>query len=191
MKTIKIALLATATVLLTAFTTLDIWNSDPAHSEVGFSITHLGISDVSGTFNDFKATINSKKEDFSDAVVEATINVASIDTRIEARDKHLTSADFFEAEKYRTITFKSTEIKKAAKDKYKLTGDLTAKGITKTVTLDLVYRGIAENPAAKKSMAGFKLTGKIKRTDFGIGSDFPSALLSDDVAITINTEFSK
>lgn len=191
MKTIKIALVATATILLTAFTTLKEWHSDPAHSEIGFSITHLGISDVSGTFNDFKATINSDKPDFSDAVVEATINVASINTRVDARDQHLRSADFFEVEKYPTITFKSTNIKKAGNDKYKLIGNLTVKDITKPVTLDLTYRGTAENPAAKKTAAGFKLTGTIKRTDFGIGSSFPVALLGDNITISINTEFNQ
>lgn len=188
MKTIKIAVFVAATVLMTAFTTLKEWHSDPAHSAVAFTITHLGISDVMGTFNDFTATIHSEKADFSDAIVEATINVASVNTRVEARDKHLKSVDFFEADKYPTITFKSTAIKKVGNNKYKLTGNLKMKGITKPVTLDLTYRGTAENPSAKKTMAGFKLSGMVKRTDFGIGSSFPTALLSDEVALSINTE---
>lgn len=190
MKQIKIGLVATTAFILMAFTTLKTFNADPAHSEVGFSITHLGISDVTGTFRDFKATINSEKEDFSDAVVEATVNVASIDTRVEARNEHLKSADFFDVAKYPEMTFKSTALKKAGTNKYKITGNLTIKGITKPVTLDLTYRGSAENPASKKTASGFKLSGMIKRTDFGIGSGFPSPVLSDEVAININAEFS-
>lgn len=179
-----------AVLFLTAFTTQQsIWESDSPHSELGFSITHLGISDISGTFNDFTATVNSSKEDFSDAVIEATINVASINTRVTYRDDHLKGPDFFDVEKYPQITFKSTGIKSAGKDKYKLTGELTAKGITKKVELDLVYRGTVENPQSKKPTAGFKLSGTVKRSDFGIGTAFPAPLLSDEVQININTEF--
>ena len=174
---------------LTAFTIQNLWKSDKGHSELGFSITHLGISDVSGTFNEFEATISSSKEDFSDAVVEATINVGSISTRIGDRDAHLKGPDFFDVEKYPEITFKSTSIKSVGDGKYKLTGDLTAKGITKTVEMDLNYRGTVENPMTKKPTAGFKLSGTIKRSDHGIGSGFPAPLLSDEVEIMVNAEF--
>lgn len=189
MKRLQLAIIASATVLLTAFTTANLWNSDPAHTDLGFSIGHLGISDVTGSFNEFTATINSTKADFSDAVIEASINAASVDTRVEARDQHLKSADFFDVEKYPAITFKSTSLKKAGKNKYKVTGDLTAKGITKEVVLDLTYRGSVEHPQSQKMTAGFKLKGEIKRSDFGIGTNFPAPMLSDEVAITINGEF--
>src|SRR5688500_10114709 len=102
---------------LTAFTTLNTaWTNDDAHSQLGFTVKHLGIADVSGTFYDFDAKITSTKPDFSDAVVELTAKTASIDTRVEDRDKHLKSADFFNAEKYPTMSFKSTSVKKAGKD---------------------------------------------------------------------------
>lgn len=189
MKRLKSAIIVAATILLTAFTSASLWNADPAHSEVGFSIGHLGISDVSGGFNDFTATLHSSKADFSDAVIEASIRVASIDTRIEARDQHLKSADFFEADKYPAITFKSTRLKSSGKDKYKVTGNLTVKGITKEIDMDLVYRGTIEHPASKKQTAGFTMSGTVKRSDFGIGTGFPAPMLSDAVKITINGEF--
>lgn len=189
MKKTGLVLSVFAVLLLTAFTTQQsIWKVDNPHSELRFSITHMGISDISGTFNDFTASISTNKEDFSDAVIEATINVASLNTRVEFRDNHLKGPDFFDAEKFPTITFKSTAIKSAGKDKYKLTGDLTAKDITKKVELDLVYRGMVENPQTKKQTAGFKLTGTINRLDFGIGTGFPAPLLSNEVQININTE---
>lgn len=186
----KTGLFATAFALIvfTAFTFRALWTSDPAHSEFGFSIVHMGISDVSGTFNDFTATVNSSKEDFSDAVVEATIKTASIDTRVEMRDNHLKSGDFFEVEKFPEMTFKSTAIKKVGENTYELTGDVTAKGITKEVKMELTYRGSVVNPQTQKTSAGFKLTGTLKRSDFGIGSGFPEPMLSDEVQIEVNAE---
>lgn len=189
MRSLKLAIIVSAAMLLGASTTANLWNADPAHTEVGFSIRHLGISDISGGFNEFTATINSSEADFSDAEIEASINVASIDTRIEARDEHLRSADFFEAEKYPAITFKSTNLKSVGKDKYKVTGNLTMKGITKEVVMDVVYGGSVEHPASKKQTAGFKMTGVLKRSDFGIGTNFPAPMLSDEVTVAINGEF--
>ena len=189
MKKTGLILSVFAMLVLTAFTAQNVWKVDKAHAEVGFSITHMGISDVSGTFDDFEATIKSEKEDFSDARVEAVINVASINTRIETRDEHLKGATFFDVEKYPRITFKSTAIHETGKGKYKLTGDLTAKGITKKIELDLTYRGTVENPQSQKPSAGFKLSGAIKRSDFGIGAAIPAPVLSDEVQVTINAEF--
>ena len=135
---------------------LNTWKSDPPHSQLGFTVTHLGIADVSGTFNNFDVTVISSKKDFSDAVFELTAEVGSIDTRVEQRNNHLKSADFFEVEKYPTMKFKSTSIEKAGKDKYKLSGNLTIRDITKPVTMDLVYRGTIENPQSKATPAGFR-----------------------------------
>lgn len=186
----KLTIIFSAVLLLTAFTTLDgIWKNDDPHSQLGFTVTHLGIADVSGTFNDFDVTVKSSKPDFSDAVFELSANVASIDTRVEARDNHLKSADFFDAEKYPVLSFKSTGIKKAGKDKYKLTGNLTLHGITKQVTMDLVYNGTVENPMSKKQTAGFQVTGVIKRSDFNLGSGFPPPMISDEVRIKADGEF--
>lgn len=190
MEKAKLFLSAAAILVLTAFTaSKNIWNIDNAHSEIGFSITHMGISDISGTFDDFSATITRDKEDFSDATVTATINVGSINTRIDARDGHLKTADFFDAEKYPQITFKSTKIENAGKGKYKLTGEMTAKGITKPVVFEMTHRGTIENPQTKKMVAGFKISGVIKRSDFGIGSGFPAPVLSDEANLTVNGQF--
>jgi polyisoprenoid-binding protein YceI len=186
----KITIIIAAFLFLTAFTTLNgVWRSDDPHSQLAFTVKHLGIADVSGTFNDFDVTITSSKSDFSDAVFELTANVASIDTRVEARDKHLKSADFFDAGKYPTITFKSTSIEKTGKDKYKLTGNLTMLGITKQITTNLQYNGTVENSMSKKQTAGFELTGILKRSDFGIGQNFPAPMISDEVRIKADGEF--
>lgn len=188
----KLFFIAVAFVSLTAFTVLNgTWSNDKAHSQLAFTVTHLGISDVSGTFNDFDVTVKSSKPDFSDASFELTAKTASIDTRIEQRNGHLKSPDFFDAEKFPTITFKSTAIKSAGKNAYKLTGDLTLHGVTKSVTLDLLYRGTTENPMSKKPTAGFQLTGTIKRSDFNVGDKFPAPMVSDEVRIKADGEFAQ
>jgi len=185
----KLTIILSAIVLLTAFTTINSWKNDKPHSQLSFAVTHLGVSDVSGTFNDFDVTVNSSKPDFSDAKFEFTATVNSIDTRVEARDKHLKSADFFDAEKYPQMTFKSTALKQVNKDNYKLSGDLTIHGITRQVTMDLLYRGTVENPMSKKQTAGFQLTGVVKRSDFGIGEKFPAPFISDEVIVKADGEF--
>lgn len=186
----KITFILFAFFALTAFTTaVTTWNNDDAHSQIGFTVTHLGISDVSGTFNDFDVKINSSKPDFSDATFELSAKTASIDTRVEARNNHLKSADFFDAAKYPEITFKSTSIKKNGENKYKLTGDLTMHGVTKAVTMDLKYRGTVVNQASKANTAGFQLEGVVKRSDFNIGAGFPPPMISDEVRIKADGEF--
>lgn len=165
------------------------WKSDPAHSKLTFSVTHMGISDVAGLFKTFDAGITASEEDFSDAVFELTVDVASIDTEIEKRDNHLRSPDFFDVEKFPEMTFKSTSIEKAGEDKYKLSGDLTLHGVTKPVTMDLWYRGTIENAQDKSKTAGFQLTGTLKRSDFDIGSKFAPPMLSDEVYIKADGEF--
>jgi polyisoprenoid-binding protein YceI len=167
------------------------WKSDPMHSQLSFSITHLGISDVEGLFKKFEATATGTAADFSDAVFELSADVASINTEVEMRDKHLRSADFFEVEKFPTMTFKSTGISKTAENKYKLSGNLTLHGITKPVAMDLWYRGTIVNPQSKTPTAGFQLTGTIKRSDFAVGEKFAPPMLSDEVKIKADGEFKK
>ena len=169
----KFAILFSAVLALSAFATISTWSVDKAHSSLGFTITHLGISDIPGTFKNFEVSVNSSKDDFSDAVFELSADVASINTAIEMRDNHLKSADFFDVEKFPKLTFKSTSIKRAGKDRYKLTGDLTLHGVTKPVTMDLWYRGTVNNPMSKAATSGFQVSGVIKRSDFGIGEKFP------------------
>jgi len=167
------------------------WNWDKAHSQLNFGITHLSISEIDGSFSSVTAKITSTKDDLSDAVVELTAEVASISTGVEQRNNHLKSPDFFDAAKYPTLTFKSTSFKKTGAKTYEVTGDLTLHGVTKPVVLTATLNGTTVNPQSKKTIAGWKVTGTIKRTDFGIAAGFPSAMLGDDVALNANAEFVK
>ena len=186
----KTAIILPVFFVLTAFTaTIGTWKNDKPHSQLAFTITHLGISDVSGTFNDFDVTVNSSKPDFSDATFKLTAKTASIDTRVEARNNHLKSADFFDAAKYPELTFKSISFKKQGENTYKLSGDLTIHGITKPVTMNLKYRGVTQNPMSKATTAGFQLDGVIRRSDFNVGAGFPASILSDEVRIKADGEF--
>jgi len=188
MKKISITvLLFITTAAAFAQTTL---KADPYHSKLGFTITHLGITDITGFFDKFETSITATKSDFSDAVVTMTADVNSINTAVAPRDNHLKSADFFDVAKYPTMTFKSTSVKKSGSNTFKLTGDLTLHGITKPVVLDVTYRGSAKNPAANNAeVAGIQLRGVIRRSDFGIGTKFPAPMLSDEVTIKADGEF--
>ncbi|MEO5891026.1 MAG: YceI family protein [Ferruginibacter sp.] len=190
MKRISILLVAVA-IIFSSFTAIENWKSDKAHSQLGYSVTHLGISDQSGTFKNFDVTIKSEKPDFSDAVVELKADIASISTGVEMRDNHLKSADFFDAAKFPTLTFTSTQLKNVGKNKFKITGNLTLHGITRAVTMDLLYRGTTINPMSKAPTSGFQVTGTIKRSDFGIGDGFPVAVVGDEVTIKADGEFGK
>jgi polyisoprenoid-binding protein YceI len=186
----KIFFLILGFAMLTAFTVDNTkWTNDDPHSQLGFTVKHLGISDISGNFRDFDVHISSTQPDFSDAVFELTANTSSIDTRVEARDNHLKSADFFHAQKFPTLTYKSSSIKKTGKNKYQLTGNLSLHGITKIVTMEVEYKGSTENPMSKKMTAGFQVTGNIKRSDFNLGSNFPAPMISDEVKIKADGEF--
>lgn len=179
------------TFILSAFTTTEssVWTNDKPHSQLFFTATHLGINDVSGTFDDFTANVKSSKPDFSDAVFDLTAKVNSINTRVEARNNHLKSADFFDAEKYPDLTFTTTGLKPAGEKKFKLTGNLSIHGVTKTVTVDLLYRGQTINPMSSKLTTSFQISGTIKRSDFGIGGKFPEAIIGDEIRIMANGEF--
>jgi polyisoprenoid-binding protein YceI len=177
--------------LLTVVGFAQTWSLDQSHAKLGFSITHMMVSDVEGSFKSFNASIVSSKDDFSDAVVELTADVNSIDTDNEKRDEHLKNPDFFDAAKYPTMTFKSKSFRKISEKKYKLIGDLTLHGVTKSVELDVTLNGTTVHPYSKKTIAGFKVTGVLKRSDFAISKDTPSAMLSDEVVITANAEFVK
>ena len=187
----KIALIASLLTATVATSFAQTWTSDKAHSRLGWAITHMTINEIDGSFTDFKAVITSTAADFSDASVEVTANTASMNSGVDMRDKHLKSADFFDAEKFPTLTFKSTSIKKTGDKKFQVTGNLTLHGVTKPVTLDAVYNGTITNPQNQKTIAGFKFTGSVKRTDFGIAPGFPATALSDDVMIVANGEFIK
>lgn len=167
------------------------WTYDNAHAKVGFTVTHMMLSDVEGSFRKADAKLTSSKADFTDAVVEMTADASSIFTDNEKRDEHLRSTDFFDVAKYPTISFKSFYFKRTkAANTYYVKGNLTMHGITKPVGLTVVAR-TGTNPYSKKTVAGFKITGKLKRSDFGIGGSTPSAIVSDEVMINCNAEFVK
>lgn len=166
------------------------WALDTNHSNLRFSISLLMLSDVDGTFKMKEASIKAPKDDFSDATVTMVADVKSVDTDVDARDQHLRTADFFDAEKFPTISFKSRAIKKVSDKKYKVEGDLSMHGITKPVILDATANS-GTHPVTKKTVAGFKITGIVKRSDFGISPATPSAMLSDEVSIVANAQFEK
>lgn len=163
------------------------WSVDKAHAKVNFTVTHLMLSEVDGTFKSFDAKLTSSKEDFSDAVFEFTIDAKSVNTNQENRDAHLNRADMFDTEKYPTITYKSTAIKSVGPKKFQLTGDLTIKGVTKPVVVDLTLVGTGTNRQGKK-LVGFKASGTINRTAFGVGA-MPSAVVSEEVELRASGEF--
>lgn len=180
--------------VVVAFTSLQVsaqttWKSDPAHSQVSFGITHNSISEVEGLFRDFNIKIVSSEANYSDAKYDMSVDIASVDTGIDMRDDHLRSDEFFDAEKYPKMTFKSQSVEKVSENKYKVGGDLTLRGITKPVELNVWYRGT--NETEEGPVSGFQITGKVKRSDFDLGPKFPEAVLSDEVWIKVDTEVKK
>ncbi len=158
--------------------------NDPAHSRIQFEVTHLGINDITGNFNTAKLTINTDDKNFVNSKFTFSADVSSIDTHVEARDNHLKSADFFEVEKFPSMNFVSTSVKKATlKNHYILTGNLTLHGVTKPVTLALVYKGSTVNPMSQAKTYAYQVSGTLKRSDFGVGGKFPEAVISDEVRI--------
>jgi len=143
------------------------WILDETHSELGFKIKHLMISNVSGAFTKFNVQTETSSEDFSDAKVAATVEVSSINTNNSQRDEHLRNADFFEVQSHPNLVFTSTKVERLDSDSFNLFGDLTIKDITKPVKLSVEYNGIAKDPWGNVK-AGFTINGKINRKDFGI-----------------------
>jgi polyisoprenoid-binding protein YceI len=143
------------------------WVLDPLHSELGFKIKHLMISNISGSFQQFQVEVETKNEDFSTAQIRATAQIASIHTNNEQRDHHLRNSDFFEAETYPQLSFESTKVEKQDEDTFAVYGDLTMKGVSKPVKLNVEYSGVTKDPWGGQR-AGFTITGKLNRTDWGI-----------------------
>ena len=172
------------------------WSVDPAHSNVRFEIKHLGISFVDGEFTKLVGNVESiDSTNFDNATVNFDIDVNSIDTRIEARDNHLKSDDFFSAEKFPKMTLSNAKLKKAGKGKFKLTADLTIKDVTKPVTFDVVQNnGVIIDPWGK-TRAGFTAKTSINRFDYNIkyADKTPAGIdaVAPEVAITVNVELVK
>ena len=161
---------------------------DKYHTRVGFSANHFDISNVEGNFKTVDATLTAKKADFSDAEISFTAAVNSINTEVEYRDKDLKSASYFDAEKYPDLTFKSTSFKKVSGKNYKLKGNITIHGVTKPIVFDVVFNGTAVT-AMKQPTAGFTLTGKLNRLDFGVGSDPLTSGVGNEIVLKSNIEF--
>ncbi|MGA8036428.1 MAG: YceI family protein [Candidatus Acidiferrales bacterium] len=166
------------------------WQIDPAHANAQFTVRHLSISNVSGQFNKMGGTIRLDDKDVTKSVVNATIDVTSVDTRDSTRDNDLKSDHFFDVAKYPTMTFVSTKIEIAGAGKLKMTGNLTLHGVTKEVTFDVDGPSDAITDPWKNQRRGASATTTINRRDFGI-TTYPAAAIGDDVKITLDIEFIK
>ena len=169
------------------------WQIDQSHSNVKFTVTHMVVSEVEGSFKKFDGTIEHSQPDLSDAKVTFTVDVNSVDTDNEKRDGHLRSDDFFNAEKYPQMKFESTSFTPVSGKKYKMVGNLTIREVTKPVTFDVTYNGSITNGG--KSKAGFKATTTINRFDYNLkwdrATEAGSLVVDKDVIVSVNAEFDK
>lgn len=162
------------------------WVLDSTHSELGFKIKHLMITNVSGAFKNFSGEVETEGEDFTGASIRISAEIGSISTNNEQRDAHLLASDFFEADLYPALTFNSSKLEKVNSDEFTLFGELTLKGITKPVKLNVEYSGLTKDPWGGER-AGFVVSGKINRSEWGL--NFNAALetgglvLSEEVKI--------
>lgn len=164
------------------------WQIDPAHSSAQFACKHLSISTVRGAFTSVKGTVQYDDQDVSKSVVDVTIDVASVDTRVPDRDKDLRSDHFFDADHYATITFKSKKVEQLAPGKLRVIGDLTIHGATKEVSLDVDGPSAPIKDPWGNQRMGISANTKVNRRDFGVGANYPAAMISEDVSITIDAE---
>ena len=170
------------------------WQLDPAHSEVTFRVRHLMVSNVSGKFKNFSSSVSTEGDDFSTANIEFTADTASVDTGVEYRDQHLRGDDFFNSEAFPTLRFKSSSIKPTGDGEYQLDGDLTIRDVTKPVTLHVEMGGVAKDPYGNIK-AGFEVSGKINRKEFGLSwnalTEAGGAVAGDEVKFQANIQYAK
>ncbi|WP_368653733.1 YceI family protein [Ornithinibacillus sp. 4-3] len=170
---------------------MTVWNIDASHTNVGFSVKHMMISKVKGSFSGFTGAIEGDPENLETANVSFTVDMNTIHTSNEDRDNHLRSADFFDTETFPEMTFVSTKIEKTDDDEYDLTGDLTIKGVTKQVTFEVEYEGKGVNPWGQEVVA-FSAEGKIDRKEFGLtwnqALETGGFLVGDTIKISIELE---
>lgn len=175
--------------------TKSVWNVDTAHSSLEFVVKHMMISKAKGNFNSFEAVIEADPEDLTEAKFEFTIDPSSIDTRNKDRDDHLRSADFFDVENHPKVTFIVTDIKKKSGNDYDVTGDLTIRGTTKPVNVDVVFEGQSKDPMSGNEVAGFSGKTKFSRKDFGLtwnaALETGGVLVGDEVKVNIEIEVHK
>ncbi len=168
------------------------WQLDPTHSELGFKVKHLMITNIKGEFRNFSAEIDG--EDFSKAAISATIDTSSIFTNEDNRDAHLKNADFFDIDNHKEMTFKGSSLTKIDDENFELTGMLSIKGISKEIKLGVEYGGTSTDPWGNEKM-GFSINGKINRNDYGLNFNAPletgGFLLGEEVKISADLQFVK
>ncbi len=170
------------------------WNLDAAHSEVNFKVKHMMITNVNGKFTAFDVKATSENDNFENPEIEFTANTASINTGSEQRDQHLKSADFFDAEKFPNLHFKSKSFKKTADGAYQLEGDMTIKDVVKPVSFKIEHSGLQKDPWGNMK-AGFSIEGKINRKDFGLSwnaaLESGGVLVSEEVKLNAEIQMAK
>ncbi|HMU78601.1 MAG TPA: YceI family protein [Bacteroidia bacterium] len=190
----KLFLSAIAVIMAFSLNAQTKWTADKSHSKIGFTVTHMLIAEVEGHFKDFTASMTASKDNFEDSKVEFKAPVSSINTNDDKRDEHLRGSDFFDMANHPEISFTSVTFKPAGDKKFKVVGNLTMRGVTRSVTLEATHMGTVEDPWGN-TKAGFKLTGKVNRKDFGIAWNKTltsgGAVVSDEVAMNCMIELIK
>lgn len=167
-----------------------VWNVDPMHSSVNFNIKHMGISFVQGRFDKFAGTVNSKGDNLDNAAFDFAVDINSVNTGVEMRDKHLKSDDFFSAEKFPEMKFKSTSITKDKNNSYILKGSLTIKDVTKEISVPVTFGGVTKNQQGK-TVLGFQTKFKVNRLDYNIKYDPTGAGVAKEVDVNLYFELVK
>lgn len=185
-----LSLIGVVALAVSASAQADTWQLDPAHSSAQFSVHHMGISTVRGAFTKVAGTVQYNPADVAKTSIDITIDATSVDTRVEMRDNDVKGPKLLDVANYPTITFKSKRVESAGTGKLRVTGDLTIHGVTKEVVLDVDGpTGPIKDPRGNQKM-GASASTQINRQDFGV-SGFPSAVISDDVGVTIDVEMKK
>ena len=170
------------------------WALDPTHSEVEFKVKHLMITTVTGQFQKFSGSVETEDDDFATARIRFSAEIDSISSNNLQRDQHLKQGDFFDAENHPTLDFVSERLEKISNDEYKLYGTLTMRGVSKNITLNVENGGIVQDPWGN-TRAGFTVSGKINRQDFGVSfgaiTETGNVVLSDEVKIAASVQFVK
>lgn len=170
------------------------WNLDASHSSVDFSVRHMMIAKVKGTFHTFEANIEADPEDLTTADIEFSVDLSSIDTRSDDRDAHLRSTDFFDVENHPKMTFKATSITKTGDNQYDVTGDLTIRGVTNQETFKVTYEGGGKDPWGNEKV-GFSAVGSINRTKYGLvwnaALETGGVLVGEEVKVSLEIEAAK
>ncbi|MDW0118020.1 YceI family protein [Sporosarcina thermotolerans] len=168
------------------------WKLDASHTSVGFSVKHMMVSKVKGSFSGVEGTLEGNPEDLTGASINFTIDASTINTNAVDRDNHLRSADFFDVENFPSITFVSTDVVKTGEGEYDITGDMTMRGVTKKVTFEAEYEGTGVNPWGVQ-VAAFEVEGKVSRKEFELtwnqALEAGGVLVGDDIKISIDLQF--